>query len=93
MAQQNKLGHRHTVVSESHGYQRVAYHKTEVVKWNRQRIVLNSGGFRSSTTKTRMNQASNQFGLGYRVFATKGEWFVEHRHRIVAFRDNITLDR
>lgn len=93
MALQTKLGHTATTVSDSHGYRRVAYHATEVVKFNRDRIVLDSGGWLSSTTKTRMNQASNQFGLGYRVFAKKGEWFVEHHRRIVDFRDGLVLER
>lgn len=93
MAQQSKLGHVGTSVTQSHGFQRVVYHQTEVVKFNRGKIVLNTGGFFTSTTKTRMNQASNQFGLGYRVFARNGEWFVEFRHKVYPFKDGIELAR
>lgn len=41
-----------------------------------------------------MNQASNQFGLGYSVYQKKGEWFVDYKGTTHKFdKDMITLDR
>ena len=55
----------------------VWYHKTCVVEFDHNMTKLHSGGYRSATTKLRMNQSSNQFGLGYQVFQKSYAWFVE----------------
>lgn len=59
----------------------VIYQKTKIVDWkvcpqNGLLITLNSDGWETSTTKRKMNQASNQFGLGYSVFQKDFNWFV-----------------
>lgn len=53
----------------------ITYHKTHIVKFGARYIVLDTGGYFTATTKTRMNQASNQFGLGYSIFQKKGAWY------------------
>ena len=53
-----------------------SYRDTVVVKWSRRYLVLNSGGWRSATTKLRMNQAANQFSLGYQVYQENFDWYV-----------------
>jgi hypothetical protein len=50
----------------------VWYHSTCVVEFDKDVIKLCTGGWRTATTKTRMNQASNQFGLGYSVYQKRG---------------------
>lgn len=68
------------------------YHSTSVVIRNQdQSIVLNSGGFRTATTKRAMNQASNQFGLGFRVWQRAGEWFVTWYGNDFPFEDDMHL--
>ena len=57
----------------------VVLYNTEVVRVERDRITLNHGGYKTVTTKARMNQAANQYGLGYTVYQEKGEWFVHFR--------------
>lgn len=53
------------------------YHDTAVVGvFNDGTIRLNSGGFRTYTTKLAMNQASNQDGLGFGVVQKAGKWLV-----------------
>jgi hypothetical protein len=54
----------------------VTYVSTEIVKWDDKSVTLNSGGWRTVTTKRKMNQAARQFILGYRVEQKKGEWSV-----------------
>jgi hypothetical protein len=48
--------------------------------YHRDAVVLNSGGWRTVTTKSRMNQASNQYDLGYQVYQHNFQWFVRTRH-------------
>lgn len=54
----------------------VTYHETEVARIDGDTVTLDSGGWRTVTTKRRMNQASKEWGRGFRVYQEKGEWFV-----------------
>lgn len=76
MSQQHKVGTHATTVRMNDGVLSVVYHQTEVVKATPTQITLNHGGYRTNTTKTRMNQASNQYGLNYRVFQQNYDWYV-----------------
>lgn len=43
-------------------------------------ITLRTGGWKTNTTKTRMNQFSHQFcNSMYSVYQEKGDWFVYNR--------------
>ena len=50
----------------------------DIVDWDTGIITLNTGGWETSTTKLRMNQASSEWGLGYHVYQHKHDWFVTH---------------
>ena len=92
MAQQTKLGKLATTVSrDDDGFYRVVFHETTILKWNEEKIILNSGGWRTATTKTRMNQASSQFGLGFDVFQKDREWFVKYHGKTYSFDDGMIL--
>ena len=94
MSQQNQLGRTATTVSTDGGKTRVVYHATTVVSFDAETVTLNSGGWQTSTTKTRMNQASNQFGLGYRVWQKNDIWFVALASgEVVLFADGMTFNR
>ena len=54
----------------------IRYHSTDVVSFTNETITLRTGGWRTVTTKARMNQASNQFALGFSVYQSKGIWYV-----------------
>ncbi len=72
----------------------VRYHQTDVVVFSAESITLDSGGWRTSTTKNRMNQASNQFGLGYCVFQKGFCWYVDlPSGETVDFVDGMVFDR
>jgi hypothetical protein len=66
-----------TSVRTSDGVTSVCYRGTDVVIFNTSGVFLNTGGWRSNTTKTRMMQAANQYGLGFRVFQRAFAWFVQ----------------
>jgi len=78
MAQQSEVGRTATTIANVGDYTVVTYHQTAVVKFNNREVILNSGGWWTMTTKTRMNQASHQFGLGFSVSQRGGEWFVDY---------------
>lgn len=71
----------------------VQLHNTTVVKFDRDFITLNSGGWKTTTTKARMNQVSNEYGLGYRVFQKDHEWYVSVGEKTLPFSDNMILKR
>lgn len=72
----------------------VVYHNTRVVDATPEHIILDTGGWKTTTTKLRMNQASTQFNLGYTVYQQKGQWFVHYRGVTRPFdQDEIILER
>jgi len=72
---------------------RVILHKTCVVEVTPSEITLNSGGWDTSTTKARMNQASNELDLGFTVFQKNFEWFVSWDGKEIPFEDNMVIFR
>ena len=92
MAQLSQVGRGATTIhTTKEGQTQVIYHSTPVVSFNRKLIILNHGGWMTSTTKNRMNQASNQFGLGYRVFQKAFDWYVGFNGETIPF-DGRTLE-
>ena len=78
MASLQRIGKTATQVFHSDGvFWKVTYHKTDVVTVNQDgSITLDTGGWFTQTTKNRMNQASNQYGLCFRVYQAMGVWYV-----------------
>ena len=73
---------------------KVIFHNTAVVQYNSQTILLNTLGWETPTTKKRMNQTSEQFNLGFRVFQKNWDWFVEFNGIVKKFDgDTITIHR
>ena len=91
MAQQSRVGTVATTVTQNP--LRVTYHQTIVVALTPKGVRLDSGGWRTSTTKTRMNQASREYGLGFSVFQKDHDWFVEHGGKTRKFQDGMILAR
>ena len=72
----------------------VVYQNTRVVDATPEHITLDTGGWKTVTTKLRMNRASTQFNLGYTVYQQKGQWFVHYRGVTRPFdQDEIILER
>jgi hypothetical protein len=78
MAQQHKVSGVATniEVEGEGGFTVIRYHSTAVVQFDPYLVILQTGGWRTSTTKTRMNQAASQFKLGYHVNQIDGDWVV-----------------
>jgi hypothetical protein len=94
MSQTNCIGRTATFVrTDSDGRTVVRYHQTDVVAFDAESIRLNSGGWRTATTKLRMNQTANQFGLGFSVYQHKFEWFVCFGGMRLEYIDGMVLSR
>lgn len=98
MSRTDKLSSYATTIASDGKYMVVTYHRTQIVKWNDSEIVLDFGGYDTVTTRRKMNQAANQFCLGFSVYRDKGETYVEsHRYPVNSRRtyegDKIRLER
>jgi len=96
MPRMDRIGKANTYKHiDGYGYTAIKYHDTDVVRYKRdmgrEEVILNSGDWRTVTTKNRMNQASNEFDLGYRVFQLDSEWFVQTGRGTYTFHDNMVL--
>ena len=73
---------------------RVFFHDTPVVTFDEKTIDLDHGGWRTRSTKVRMNQASQEFGLGFRVFQKTRDWFIDFHDETHLFdADTLTLNQ
>jgi|GEM_PF-1401097 len=95
LAQQQRVRGVKTDVVQRGGETIVTYRGTPVVVFDDTKIELNTGGWKSATTKTRMNQASNEYGLGYNVIQKAGQWYVKMANgETIPFEgDSITIDQ
>ncbi len=94
MPQMYKLSNYATTVADHDGKTCVTYHSTCIVEWTNKTITLRSGGWETVTTKRKMNQAANQFNLGFQVFQKSYEWFVTTRDgQTRPFIDGMALSR
>ena len=55
---------------------------------NAERIILRTGGWKTVTTKTRMNQAASEFNLGFMVSQEDYAWFVRYGDKVLPFEGN-----
>ena len=91
MAQMQTVGTHKTNIVTLEGMTSVVYHNTAVVQINSDKIILNSGGWDTRTTKTRMNQASHQYRLGFDVYQVDFSWYVNYKGETIPFTDGMIL--
>ena len=82
-----------TTVSERDGKTAVTFHRTDVVVWDANTITLNSDGWQTVTTKRRMNQTAEHFGLNFRVWQKNFVWYVDWDGQTLEYRDGMQLER
>ena len=94
MTKTNQVGTVSTTISNDGNHTIVTQHSTQVVKFNQDEIILNTGGWKTNTTKVRMNQTSNQFNLGYQVYQQDHSWHVMYKDEVFDFaHDKFTMYR
>lgn len=94
MPRMDRLSNYRTTIASKNGNTCITYVSTVIVEFDRECIILRTGGWRSVTTKNKMNQAARQFDLPYGVHQTKGEWFVNFKGQVIPFeKDKMVLHR
>ena len=75
--QRGKVGTKIDILNE--GTINVLYHDTVILERRTDgNVILNTGGYKTTTTKKRMNQASELYDLGFSVYQRNHEWYVEN---------------
>jgi hypothetical protein len=93
MSRMNKLSNYRTTWFNNGNQGGVRYAYTDIVTWKDGKVTLNSDGWETVTTKRKMNQASNQFGLGFDVYQDNWTWFVNLPNGgVVKYYDGITFE-
>lgn len=82
-----------TRVEQEDGMTKIYYHETPVVSFNADKIVLDNGGWRTVTTKRRINEVSREFGLDFDVSQRQFGWFVTYKGKEIPFENNMELKR
>lgn len=78
MPQLQRISKNNTKVYEQEWGYEVWLHKTCIVTVRGTMITLNTGGWRTVTTATRMNQVANERRLGYHVSFRQGGFYVSY---------------
>lgn len=83
-----------TKVTTDNGTTSIKYHWTTVVEFDQDTITLDTNGYETKTTKARMNQASQEFGLGYQVYQENFQWYADYKSESIPFEyGGVTLNR
>ena len=83
-----------TVHTNENGENVVTYYETDIVRYNDAQIFLDTGTHKSRTTKSRMNMASQEFDLGYRIYQKGEHWYIAYQNQVHYFdAHQIRLDR
>lgn len=72
MSQTQRISRNNTSIVNDGAVRTVVLHATPIVTVSVEGVLLNNGGWVTSTTCTRMNQVANEWGLGYAVGWSKG---------------------
>jgi hypothetical protein len=95
MGQQTQVGtHATTVTHYDRGTVTVKYHQTTIVAANPQTgdLELNSGGWQTYTTKSRMNQFAAQYEMPFSVYQKNFNWYVQTPNGTFNFVDGMILE-
>ena len=63
----------------------VRYHFTDIVVFDRQRVILDSNGWRTATMKARMNDVADTYKFNFYIYQKNFVWYV-------GFWDNLRND-
>lgn len=93
MTQQARISRNNTKIERLGEYRVVTLHGTPIVKVHSSgAVTLNSGGWRTSTTKTRINQVANEWNLGFSVYQRNFDWYITIGGQSRQFTDGDTFN-
>jgi hypothetical protein len=70
------------------GIRKIRYTDTDIIIFNKNYIILNTGGFYTNTTKNRINEFLNH---GY-IYQNKGIWYYRQHTEEIRFFNGIKID-
>ena len=76
-----KIKHNTYLSQDENGRYVVTLYNTDIVTFDKDNIILNTGGWSTATTKARMNFISEEYRLGYRVSAKNWDWQVTYNDK------------
>ena len=90
------IGNHKTKVLTEGSITKVVYHNTAVfiIDHSTRIVTLNSGGYRTNTTKKRINQSLDQFGMGgAHLYQKNFDWFIckNRNAEPMPFTDNMEI--
>ena len=91
MPDMRRISKNNTSVTGDRRDLNVRLHNTDVVKLDGDAVTLDTGGWNTPTTATRMNQTSNEYDLGFRVYRKQGRMYVNTGSRDLPFAENGTI--
>ena len=79
--------------NESTNCSTVVLHRTAIAVYdhNTQALKLNTGGWPTVTTKSRLNAILSELKCGFRVFQKNFDWYLSTNNQTVDFWDNMIL--
>ena len=79
--------------NESTNCSTVVLHRTAIAVYdhNLKAIKLNSGGYTTNTTKSRLNAILEEVKFGARVFQKNFNWFISYNNEVKSFFDGMIL--
>ena len=79
--------------NESTNCSTIVLHRTAIAVYdhNTQALKLNTGGWHSNTTKSRLNAILSELKCGFRVFQKDFDWYLSTNHQTVDFWDGMIL--
>ena len=71
----------------------VVLHRTAIAVYdhNNEALKLNSGGYTTNTTKSRLNAILDELITGARVYQKAFDWYLSYNNQTVDFWDNMIL--
>jgi len=73
----------------------IIYYSTKIVSFNNDKIILDTGGHFTPTTKRRINQTSQMFNLDFEVIQKNWQWIVTYKDEKYIFNTDkpLTIQR
>ena len=85
-----------TYVYYNNSYHSFVLHNTTIVRYNpfTSKVILNTGGWYTVTTKRRMNEIFNEHMIPLQVFQKDFEWYVYRvdKDETISFCDNMEIN-
>jgi len=75
----NQVGKHATTICEKDGIVEMIYHSTKIATYDRKNkiLTLDSGGYKTVTTKRRITEFANHYNLAIKLYQKGGSWFVD----------------